>query len=294
MTGNTTVTLRVRIFTPDVQPLFCVLSFEADPARKVVVADTAAGRSEDFRTLSLDCSSSEMRAWFEQVRYYGRTDARITADLQSHAKRLVADPSFVSGILRAVSERNISRIEYALTSPLEHILGSKHLSRECHFGESAAEQPAAPTEKAIPMHFMMAPLNGVPLLRLGLRQKVVARFADLKDPRTKAFIESLPEEERKATSADVVLLSLREAPDVGTEAVRAVVQLPGGVAAEVVEENRYIRVRLARSGEAAPQQGAPRTEAPISFSGFELPPWAIFGAAIFLMVLLATVVLSLI
>ena len=294
MAVNNSAILRVRCFTPDVQPLYCVLSFEVDSNRKTVRPSAVAGRADNFHTLKLDCAPPEMTAWLEEVRYYGRTDPRITADLERCLKRLLSDASFADRLLESIEKRDLSPIDFALNSELEHILGARQLAKESFFGVAGPAPAAASAERTIPMHFMMAPLNGVPLLRLALHQSVAARFADLKDPATRAFLESLPEEERKSKSFEVKLVSLREARDVGPEAVRAVVHLPGGIAAEVVEENRYIRVRLAGSGGAeAAQRKRDAAETAIPFARFELPAWAIFGAAFLLMTVLATLLLSL-
>lgn len=295
MAANGSYFLRVRVRTPDVEPLFCVIVFDVDAARKAVKVQSAAGRAEDFRTLRLDATPAEVTAWFESLKYYARIDPRITVDLERFTKRLAADAAFVASMMKAVADSDMAPIDYALSAELEHILGSKHLARETQFGQASATSEApAPTARPLLMNFLMAPLNGVPLVRLGLHQRVMARFSDLKDARTRAFLETLPDEERKP-ALEVVVKSLREARDVGPDAVRAVVQLPGGVEAEVVEENRYIRVRLADGqlgGES--QRGSQRpVDTAVTFSGLEVPAWAVFASAMFVMVILATVLFSL-
>ncbi len=292
MAASAPVSLRVRVFTPDGAPVYCVFAFEVDPARRAVKTQSAAGSAEQFRALSLDAPGSELRSWFEELRYYGREDARLSQDLDRHLKRVLADESFRQALVETVVDRNVSRVEYALLAPLEHILGQKTLAKEFAFGDVGGPAPVT-QEKPIPMQFLMAPLNGIPLLRLSIPQTVIARLADLKDARTKAFLASLPEEERNQSQFQVVVKGLREAPDVGSEAVRATVELPGGIAGEIVEENRYIRVRLPAPDPSVAKRMRAESATTVPIARFDVPSWAIFAAAAFLLLLFGTLLVTL-
>ena len=276
MSNESVYLVKAKIVTP--QDLYCIFAFEVDvQLESIKNTYQAAGNHESFESLSLSSSYFDFIHKIEEFFYYDHLDKQITLDLERFVKRLASDMEFVDKLIDAIKKGKTDKISYFVISGLEHILGVKDLSAEFFIQEKTEEETPEKDENkdeesipAIQVSFVLAPISGVVLPRLNINEKVIVRFSNLKDPRTRSYIKGmgLDEEEKSPDRVEAVLKELKEAPSFGPNAVKALLELPGGTSGEAIEENRNIRVKTLLSekraatakkstGKATPQKTIP-------------------------------------
>ncbi len=258
MSSNPIRILKGCVATPEFpEPRLNYFAYVFDMSRGMITAThvVAGGENQLGGRRNLTEPFHEFEAWVQEVRYYAKLDVNQTNDLERFVKKMGSDPDFVEKMVGAISANNFQRIEFDFTAGLEHILGTKGLKSE-FITQQMTQAPAKPKETApaaeapppgIPMSFIMAPISGVVLPRLPIGEQVMVRFKNLKDGRTQAYLQRNPPEEdaKNPDQLMAVLRELHEAPSFGPDAVKAVVELPGGDLGEVIEESRSIRVKTA-------------------------------------------------
>ena len=236
------------------EPRYCIFSFDVDLGRRQIKETICiSGTQDEFALRNFSESFADFSAWAQEIRYYGKLDVRSTMDLEGVVKRLSHDVDFVDKAVEAIKTNDASKIEFVMGTELEHILGVKNVALEffvqdkTYIKDSAASGASSTDEGGgpmIPLAFVLSPLQGVALTRIRLGERIVVKFANLKDQLTKNYrANNEPQDEKFPERSTAILKSLSEAT--GQNAIRAIVQLPGGALGEIIEESRNIRVRMA-------------------------------------------------
>jgi hypothetical protein len=248
--------LRIKIITASKKYFWLGFVFDPEEARLLEVI-AVAGTRDEFRDPEMEPSVHGFQSWVQSMRYYQHFDSALTLDIEGFGRSMGSNPDFVNRALPALNSRNFAAIEPFFSAELDHAIGEKERRIEFSVLGSSdqAEEPDAPAAEsvaAVPVKFVMAPVNGIPLIRLHPGLKAVVKVTDFKHPLGRAFAERW----RKANGElpgqlPALIQAMNQLPE---GKIQVLVVLPDSSIGEAIEESENIKIKLiaSRKKKAAP------------------------------------------